>query len=40
VRNGQFEDFDGAAWRAVRDDDLPENEQSAGVLSPQRHVSV
>ena len=24
LRNGQFDDLDGAAWRAIGDDDLPE----------------
>ncbi len=24
MRSGQFEDLDGAAWRAIADDDLPE----------------
>lgn len=24
LKNGQFEDLDGAAWRAIQDDDLPE----------------
>ena len=24
LRNGQFDDLDGAAWRAISDDDLPE----------------
>ncbi len=23
VRDGQFDDLDGAAWRAISDDDLP-----------------
>jgi cbb3-type cytochrome oxidase maturation protein len=27
LRNGQFEDLDGAAWRAISDDDLPEDER-------------
>jgi cbb3-type cytochrome oxidase maturation protein len=25
LRNGQFDDLDGAAWRAISDDDLPED---------------
>jgi cbb3-type cytochrome oxidase maturation protein len=25
VGNGQFDDLDGAAWRAISDDDLPED---------------
>lgn len=25
LRSGQFEDLDGAAWRAISDDDLPEH---------------
>jgi len=24
LRSGQFDDLDGAAWRAISDDDLPE----------------
>ena len=24
MRSGQFDDLDGAAWRAIADDDLPE----------------
>jgi cbb3-type cytochrome oxidase maturation protein len=24
LKNGQFDDLDGAAWRAISDDDLPE----------------
>jgi cbb3-type cytochrome oxidase maturation protein len=24
LRNRQFDDLDGAAWRAISDDDLPE----------------
>jgi cbb3-type cytochrome oxidase maturation protein len=27
MRSGQFEDLDGAAWRAIADDDLPERER-------------
>jgi cbb3-type cytochrome oxidase maturation protein len=27
LKNGQFDDLDGAAWRAINDDDLPEDEQ-------------
>ncbi len=23
LKNGQYEDLDGAAWRAIQDDDLP-----------------
>ena len=26
MRSGQFEDLDGAAWRAINDDDLPDQE--------------
>ena len=25
MRSGQFDDLDGAAWRAISDDDLPED---------------
>lgn len=24
LKSGQYEDLDGAAWRAIQDDDLPE----------------
>ena len=27
LKNGQFDDLDGAAWRAITDDDLPEDER-------------
>ena len=27
LKHGQFEDLDGAAWRAIGDDDLPEDER-------------
>ena len=27
LKNGQFDDLDGAAWRAISDDDLPEDER-------------
>ena len=26
MKTGQFEDLDGAAWRAISDDDLPDDE--------------
>ena len=26
MKTGQFDDLDGAAWRAISDDDLPEND--------------
>jgi cbb3-type cytochrome oxidase maturation protein len=26
LKNGQFDDLDGAAWRAISDDDLRENQ--------------
>ena len=26
MKTGQFDDLDGAAWRAIADDDLPEDE--------------
>jgi cbb3-type cytochrome oxidase maturation protein len=25
LRSGQFDDLEGAAWRAINDDDLPEH---------------
>ena len=25
MRSGQFDDLDGAAWRAISDDDLPDD---------------
>ena len=27
LKSGQYEDMDGAAWRAIQDDDLPETAQ-------------
>ena len=27
LKSGQFDDLDGAGWRAISDDDLPENRQ-------------
>jgi cbb3-type cytochrome oxidase maturation protein len=27
LRNGQFDDLDGAAWRAISDDDLPQDRE-------------
>jgi cbb3-type cytochrome oxidase maturation protein len=27
LKNGQFDDLDGAAWRAISDDDLQEDER-------------
>ena len=27
LKTGQFDDLDGAAWRAIGDDDLPEDER-------------
>ena len=27
LKNGQFDDLDGAAWRAISDDDLPEDKR-------------
>jgi len=27
LKSGQFDDLDGAAWRAISDDDLPEDER-------------
>lgn len=26
LKSGQYDDLDGAAWRAIRDDDLPDPE--------------
>ena len=28
MRTGQFEDLDGAAWRAISDDDLPDKDET------------
>ncbi len=28
LRNGQYEDLDGAAWRAIADDDPPQDPRS------------
>jgi len=30
MKAGQYEDLDGAAWRAISDDDLPEDEGKRG----------
>jgi cbb3-type cytochrome oxidase maturation protein len=27
IRHGQFDDLEGAAWRAISDDDLPERDE-------------
>ncbi len=27
LRSGQFDDLDGAGWRAISDDDLPEDKR-------------
>ena len=27
LRNGQFDDLEGTAWRAISDDDLPERDE-------------
>ncbi len=27
LKSGQFDDLDGAGWRAISDDDLPEDER-------------
>jgi cbb3-type cytochrome oxidase maturation protein len=29
MRSGQFDDLDGAAWRAIADDDLPDQQPKA-----------
>lgn len=29
MKSGQYEDLDGAAWRAISDDDLPEEDRKA-----------
>jgi len=29
MKTGQFDDLDGAAWRAISDDDLPDDEDKA-----------
>jgi cbb3-type cytochrome oxidase maturation protein len=29
MRSGQFDDLDGAAWRAIADDDLPEDSRKS-----------
>lgn len=29
LKNGQYDDLDGAAWRAIADDDEPAKESSA-----------
>jgi cbb3-type cytochrome oxidase maturation protein len=30
MKSGQFDDLDGAAWRAISDDDLPEKKGEKG----------
>jgi cbb3-type cytochrome oxidase maturation protein len=29
LHDGQFDDLDGAAWRAISDDDLPEDKEES-----------
>jgi cbb3-type cytochrome oxidase maturation protein len=29
LKSGQFDDLDGAGWRAISDDDLPDKEDEA-----------
>ena len=29
MKTGQFDDLDGAAWRAIADDDLPDDEDKS-----------
>jgi cbb3-type cytochrome oxidase maturation protein len=28
LKNGQYEDLDGAAWRVLQDDDLPQGDKN------------
>lgn len=28
LKHGQYEDLDGAAWRAIQDDDLPDEKRA------------
>ncbi|MGD0563756.1 MAG: cbb3-type cytochrome oxidase assembly protein CcoS [Roseiarcus sp.] len=30
MKSGQFDDLEGAAWRAISDDDLPEEKDGKG----------
>ncbi len=34
LKNGQYDDLDGAAWRAIADDEPVENPVAAKVLPP------
>jgi cbb3-type cytochrome oxidase maturation protein len=39
-KNGQFDDLDGAPWRAISDDDLPEDKRwSAGKEQQQERLA-
>ncbi len=36
LKSGQYDDLDGAAWRAIRDDDLPSaNEKDIATPPPK-----
>jgi len=34
LKSGQFDDLDGAAWRAIRDDDLPDSKKTEPTPPP------
>lgn len=36
LKHGQFEDLDGAAWRAISDDDLPEERRERPAARSRR----
>ena len=38
LKSGQFDDLDGAAWRAISDDDLPEDKNSSQGACPPRRL--
>ena len=33
LKSGQYEDLDGAAWRAIADDEPPQDTPSGGMIS-------
>lgn len=36
LKSGQYDDLDGAAWRAIRDDDLPHPKEKDAATPPPR----
>ena len=35
LKNGQYDDLEGAAWRAIMDDDTPVEDVDSGVSAPK-----